>query len=122
MEYVNSISENSENEERKGELTREYIGKSMESVENIANLIEQNIEQIMNVVNMVKDVNEKVSYISASTEEQAAGTKEMRKAVEIVSEVAQENASAIDELDSTAKLMKNHAEILFDRVSGFVVD
>ena len=122
VDYVNSISENSENEEQKGELTREYIGKSMDSVENIANLIEQNIEQIMNVVDMVKDVNEKVSYISASTEEQAAGTKEMRKAVEIVSEVAQENASAIDELDSTAKLMRNYAEILTNKVEGFVVE
>ncbi len=118
---VEDISNNSQKEKEKGELAADYMEESIGSIENIITLIEDNVSNIVDMSQKVQDVNEKVSYISASTEEQAAGTKEMRKAVEIVSEVAQENAASLEELQSAAQVMKENARMLWEKIEGYII-
>ena len=119
---IEDISNNSQKEKEKGDLATNYMEESIGSIENIITLIEDNVSNIVDMSQKVQDVNEKVAYISASTEEQVAGTKEMRKAVETVSEVAQENAASLEELQFAAQTMKENANILWKKVENYVTE
>lgn len=53
--------------------------------------------------------------------EQAAASREMRKGVEVISQVVQENAASANELESVIENLKRNTEELENLVSGFKI-
>ena len=60
--------------------------------------------------------------VSATSQEQAAGVGQLSKAMSVVDQVTQRNASAAEELSATAERLAAHADALRDRVAFFVTD
>ncbi len=65
---------------------------------------------------------ERVREVSATSQEQAAGVGQLSRAMSVVDQVTQRNASAAEELSATAEELASHADALRERVAFFVAE
>ncbi len=120
-EMIETISQNSEREKEGGRIAREFTEKSLDSIEEIATLINQEVQEIIDMGRKVEEVTQRVAYISAATEEQAAAAREMRNAVETIAQAAEQSAAAIAETTRASDALAKEAEKLASVVSGFKI-
>jgi methyl-accepting chemotaxis protein len=93
----------------------ELAARSTGVAERSGRLIAQLVEAIQRTAGLVQQV-------SASSEAQTTGVAHVSRAIGVVDQVAQRNASAAEELSSTAEEVAGHAEALRHLVSFFHVD
>ncbi len=120
-EIVSIIANNTEKEKEGGQLAKDLTLQTIESINQITKLIEKEVEEVVNMGEKVEDVTQRVSYISAATEEQAAASREMRKGVEVISQVAQDNSASASELESVIENLRNNTEGLESLISEFKI-
>ncbi len=118
-QMIETISQNAEREKKGGKLAKDFTEKTMESINQITELVSQEVKEIMDMDKKVEDVTQRVAYISAATEEQAAAAREMRNAVEVIAQAAEQSASAIAEASQAAEALAQQAESLAKVVGGF---
>ncbi len=120
-DMIDTISQNSEREKEGGRIAKEFTEKSLESIQEITTLINQEVQEIMDMGRKVEEVTQRVAYISAATEEQAAAAREMRNAVETIAQAAEQSAAAIAETTQASDALAKEAEKLAGVVSGFKI-
>ena len=120
-QMIEVIANNSEREKKGGEIAKELTEVNLEEAKTISELIKQSIDGVVEMGTKIEDVTQKVSYISAATEEQAAAVREVRNAVSIVSDVAQKNAEAAQNLGDESEKLKKYAERLDNLVNRFKI-
>ena len=94
-----------------GELAARSVGVAEHSGQLVAELLAASARTA-----------ERVREVSATSQEQAAGVGQLSKAMSVVDQVTQRNASAAEELSATAEELAAHADALRDRVAFFVTD
>ena len=94
-----------------GELAARSVGVAEHSGQLVAELLAASARTA-----------ERVREVSATSQEQAAGVGQLSKAMSVVDQVTQRNASAAEELSATAEKLAAHADALRDRVAFFVTD
>jgi len=120
-DMIETIAQNSERERQGGKLAKELTEETIQSINHITTLIHQEVEEIIQMNNKVEDVTQRVAYISAATEEQAAAAREMRNAVEVISQVAQANLSSMQKLEKVVEALREDLEKLNNLVQGYKV-
>ena len=118
---IDAIYQNMEKQKTEGDMAKDIANKAVESISNIASLIRESSRNVENMGNEIVGVNERVSQISAATEEQAAAAKEMRNSVELIAEVAQENAATIANLQHIGEQLEQTSNELDEMIRGFEV-
>ncbi len=116
---IETIAKNSEKERDGGKLAKELTEKTLESVNHITALIKGETESIQDMNSKVEEVTQRVAYISAATEEQAAAAREMRNAVEVIAQSAEQSAAAISEATQATEALAKEAEKLTKLVERF---
>ena len=120
-DIIEKIYSGMEKEKEDGVIAEELTHKSIQSINEITNLIKESVDEVVGMGNEVEEVTQRVAYISAATEEQAAAAKEMRKAVETIAMAAEESASAIAEASQASSSLAEYAEKLAVLVKRFKV-
>ncbi len=92
----------------------ELAGRSMAVAERSGSLLEELVVAIRRTAELVQEV-------SAASQEQSAGVGQVSKAMGIVDHVTQRNASAAEELSSTAEEVSAQADALQQTVAFFQV-
>jgi len=115
---------------------RNLAGRSAEAAKEIEKLIKNSIEKVdrgneqmqdtQRVLNAIVDNTKKttdvVGEISASLREQTLATTDIRKAIEELNQVTQQNASLVEEIASSSENMSSEAMELSKLVSVFKLD
>jgi methyl-accepting chemotaxis protein len=90
----------------------EMAGSSVKVAERSGVLIAELVPAIRKTADLVQEV-------AAASQEQSAGVNQVSKAMGVVDQVTQRNASAAEELSSTSEEMASQAESLLQTVSFF---
>ena len=91
----------------------------MKSTEEITSLIKKSVNEVVNMGDKMEKVTQRVSYISAATQEQASAVREVKNAVETIAVAAEDSASAIAEASQASVSLAKYAEKLADVVKRF---
>jgi methyl-accepting chemotaxis protein len=73
------------------------------------------------LVTTIATTAERVREVSAASQEQSAGVGQLSRAMTVVDQVTQRNASAAEELSATAEELSTHADALRERAAFFTV-
>ena len=92
----------------------ELSGNSVKVAERAGSLLDTIVPSIVKTASLVQE-------ITAASEEQAEGVKQVNGAVSQLDKVAQSNAASAEELAATSEEMTNHAEQLQSMVAFFRV-
>jgi methyl-accepting chemotaxis protein len=92
----------------------ELAGASVAVAERSGKLLAELVPAIRKTADLVQEV-------SAASQEQSSGVAQVSRAMSIVDEVTQRNASASEELSSTAEEMSSQAEALLQLIGFFQV-
>jgi methyl-accepting chemotaxis protein len=93
----------------------ELAGRSVEVAERSGQLLQELVPAIKRTADLVQEV-------TATSQEQASGVGQISKAMALVDQVTQRNASSAEELSSTSEEMSAQARALLDLVSYFKVE
>ncbi|URI07246.1 methyl-accepting chemotaxis protein [Aquincola tertiaricarbonis] len=111
--------------QRSAEAAREIkslIGRSVEQVEKGTALVGQAGTTMGEIVDSVKHVTDIVAEITAASEQQAHGVKQVGEAVNHMDQGTQQNAALVEEGAAAAESLKTQARQLVDAVAVFKVD
>ncbi len=93
------------------------IGESGDRVETGARLVEETGRTMQEIVDSVARVNEIISQIALSSQEQSSGIEQVNKAITQMENTTQQNAALVEEAAATAEQLAAQAEEL-ERVVG----
>jgi methyl-accepting chemotaxis protein len=103
-----------ERSQRAAKEIRELAGRSVSVAERSGGLLTELVDGIRKTAELVQEV-------SAASQEQAAGVGQVTKAMGVVEQVTQRNASSAEELSSTAEEVAAQADALQKLVAFFAV-
>ena len=105
---------------------RELAGRSQSSAKEISELAESSVKiaersgQLLTELEpSIRKTSELVQEVAAASGEQSAGISQVNKAMAMVDQVTQRNASSAEELSSTAEELSSHAESLAQLMAFF---
>lgn len=105
---------------------RELAARSQASAQEISELAESSVKvaersgQLLSELEpSIRKTAELVQEVAAASGEQSAGISQVNKAMAMVDQVTQRNASSAEELSSTAEEMSSHAESLAQLMAFF---
>ncbi len=105
---------------------RELAARSQASAQEITELAESSVKVAERSGNLLAELEpsirktaELVQEVAAASGEQSAGISQVNKAMGMVDQVTQRNASSAEELSSTAEEMSSHAESLAQLMAFF---
>lgn len=91
---------------------KELIGKSSVEVENGVNLVRQTGDALKSIEQHVTVMNEHMSAIASSSQEQATGLSEVNQAVNQMDQTTQQNAAMVEETTSATSALASESEKL----------
>lgn len=98
---------------------KQLISNSVGKVEEGTQFVNQSGKSLEEIVVSVKKVSDIVIEIAAASEEQAAGIRQVNKAVLQMDETTQQNAALVEEAASASEAIRNQARSLKDLMSFF---
>lgn len=105
---------------------RQLAGRSQTAAKEISELAESSVrvaersgQQLSELVPSIRKTAELVQEVAAASGEQSAGVNQVNKAMTLMDQVTQRNASASEELASTSEQMSAQAEALTQLISFF---
>lgn len=108
--------------QRSAEAAKEIkslISASSEEVSQGVSLVGQTGEALSRIVRQVIEINQVVTEISASAQEQAASLQEVNKAVNEMDQVTQQNAAMVEQSTAASRSLAQEASRLGELVSRF---
>ncbi len=119
---IDLVYKNMSQEKESEVVLHDKILENGQNIKEIGELIEEGQERMELIDNEIKEINNRLSEISMATNEQAAGVDELRKSVENVANMAQENADITKALGEDSSHIKKLAEDLDGMIEGFKVE
>lgn len=117
--------------ERSGEATQQIAGiikgmqhntdQSLRAMEHATTQTSKTGQTFQSIVRMVSDTADQVTEIAAASEEQAAQTVEVMRAVETIAAASEESAAAAEETASSSQTLAHLAEELNHHINYFRV-
>jgi methyl-accepting chemotaxis protein len=108
---------------------RKLAERSQKAAKEIGGLAERSLgvaersgTLLVDLVGAIRRTADRVQEVSAASQEQSAGVSEVSRAMTIVDQVTQRNASAAEELSATAEEVATHADSLQSLVAFFQVE
>ncbi|NVM75361.1 methyl-accepting chemotaxis protein [Duganella sp. SG902] len=98
---------------------KELIGRSVETVDAGAALVDQAGSTMQNIVQSVQQVADIMKQISAASSEQSTGIEQVNQAIVSIDDVTQQNAALVEEAAAAAQSMRDQADLLAQAVSVF---
>ncbi|MYM30529.1 HAMP domain-containing protein [Duganella sp. CY15W] len=98
---------------------KELIGRSVETVNTGAALVDQAGTTMQSIVQSVQQVAEIMNQISAASSEQSTGIEQVNQAIVSIDDVTQQNAALVEEAAAAAQSMRDQADLLAQAVSVF---
>lgn len=98
---------------------QELINDSVEKVGKGNKLVEKSGETLTQIIISIQKVADTISEISAASQEQAAGIDQVNKAVTMMDDVVQQNASLVEEAASASESLAMEAEELQSLMASF---
>ncbi|RZT08939.1 methyl-accepting chemotaxis protein [Duganella sp. CF402] len=98
---------------------KELIGRSVETVDAGASLVDQAGATMQNIVQSVQQVADIMQQISAASSEQSTGIEQVNQAIVSIDDVTQQNAALVEEAAAAAQSMRDQADLLQQAVSVF---
>ena len=100
-------------------LTAELIDKNSEAVEYGSTAVSETAEALKKSVENAREVNVMVEGISSISVQQAESIAQIRKSVELISEIVQGNSATSEESAAASEELSAQAQILKDLVEQF---
>jgi methyl-accepting chemotaxis protein len=98
---------------------KELIGRSVETVDEGARLVDEAGATMEGIVTAVKQVADIMTEISAASSEQSNGIAQVNQAIVSIDDVTQQNAALVEEAAAAAQSMRDQADLLAQAVSVF---
>ena len=98
---------------------KELIGRSVETVDAGAMLVDEAGATMAGLVKSVEQVAEIMSAISAASSEQSSGIEQVNQAIISIDDVTQQNAALVEQAAAAAQSLRDQAELLTQAVSVF---
>jgi len=98
---------------------KELIGRSVETVDAGAMLVDEAGATMEGIVKAVKQVADIMTAISAASSEQSTGIEQVNQAIVSIDDVTQQNAALVEEAAAAAQSMRDQADLLAQAVSVF---
>ena len=98
---------------------KSLIGASVESVERGSALVDAAGSTMTEVVASIGRVNEIMGLITAASDEQSAGVRQVGEAVALMDQATQQNAALVEEMAAAASGLKSQASELVQSVAVF---
>ncbi|MYM68579.1 HAMP domain-containing protein [Pseudoduganella sp. FT55W] len=98
---------------------KELIGRSVETVDAGAALVDQAGATMQGIVQSVQQVADIMKQISAASSEQSTGIEQVNQAIVSIDDVTQQNAALVEEAAAAAQSMRDQADLLAKAVSVF---
>jgi len=98
---------------------KELIGRSVETVDAGARLVDEAGVTMDGIVKAVQQVEDIMQQISAASQEQSSGIAQVNQAIVQIDDVTQQNAALVEEAAAAAQSMRDQAEMLAEAVSVF---
>jgi len=98
---------------------KELIGRSVETVDAGARLVDEAGVTMDGIVTAVQQVAQIMNQISAASDEQSSGIAQVNQAIVQIDDVTQQNAALVEEAAAAAQSMRDQAEMLAEAVSVF---
>jgi methyl-accepting chemotaxis protein len=98
---------------------KELIGRSVETVDAGAALVNQAGATMQGIVQSVRQVAEIMHQISAASSEQSTGIEQVNQAIVSIDDVTQQNAALVEQAAAAAQSMRDQADLLAQAVSVF---
>ena len=108
--------------QRSADAAREIkslISSSAVQVSSGVNLVDRTGEALERIIGRVAEIDALVTDIDRSAQEQAAGLAEVNTAVNQMDQTTQQNAAMVEESTAAVHSLRNEANSLAGRVSGF---
>ncbi|MBJ7309093.1 methyl-accepting chemotaxis protein [Rugamonas sp. CCM 8940] len=98
---------------------KELIGRSVETVDAGARLVDEAGATMDGIVTAVKQVADIMTEISAASTEQSSGIAQVNQAIVQIDDVTQQNAALVEQAAAAAQNMRDQADLLTQAVSVF---
>jgi methyl-accepting chemotaxis protein len=98
---------------------KELIGRSVQTVDAGAVLVDEAGATMAGIVKAVKQVADIMTQISAASSEQSSGIEQVNQAIVSIDDVTQQNAALVEEAAAAAQSMRDQADLLAQAVSVF---
>jgi methyl-accepting chemotaxis protein len=98
---------------------KELIGRSVETVDAGAALVDEAGATMDGIVKAVKQVADIMTAISAASNEQSTGIEQVNQAIVSIDDATQQNAALVEEAAAAAQSMRDQADLLAQAVSVF---
>jgi methyl-accepting chemotaxis protein len=98
---------------------KELIGRSVETVDAGAALVDEAGATMDGIVKAVKQVADIMTEISAASSEQSSGIEQVNQAIVSIDDATQQNAALVEEAAAAAQSMRDQADLLAQAVSVF---
>jgi methyl-accepting chemotaxis protein len=98
---------------------KDLIGRSVQTVDAGAALVEQAGVTMQGIVRSVRQVAEIMTQISAASSEQSTGIEQVNQAIVSIDDVTQQNAALVEQAAAAAQSMRDQADLLSQAVSVF---
>ena len=98
---------------------KELIGRSVQTVDVGAALVDQAGATMHRIVQSVQQVAEIMQQISAASSEQSTGIEQVNQAIVSIDDVTQQNAALVEQAAAAAQSMRDQADLLAQAVSVF---
>ncbi|MYM24047.1 HAMP domain-containing protein [Duganella sp. FT135W] len=98
---------------------KELIGRSVETVDAGAALVDQAGSTMQSIVQSVAQVADIMNQISAASSEQSTGIEQVNQAIVSIDDVTQQNAALVEQAAAAAQSMRDQADLLAQAVSVF---
>ncbi|AFC86430.1 methyl-accepting chemotaxis protein [Frateuria aurantia DSM 6220] len=111
--------------QRSAEAAKEIkalISDSMERVDVVGNMAEENGKVLGEIVESVRKVSDIVAEIAAASYEQSAGIDQVNSAVTQMDDSTQQNAALVEETAASARMMQEQATDLAQQMAFFRVN
>jgi methyl-accepting chemotaxis protein-1 (serine sensor receptor) len=95
------------------------IGSSVERVEKGTSLVDQAGTTMSEVVGSIRQVTDIIGEISAASAEQSEGVSQVGRALALMDQATQQNASLVDEISGAASSLRQQSEDLVAAVAVF---
>jgi len=98
------------------------IHDSVEKVGNGTQLVEEAGRTMADIVSSVRKVTDIMAEISAASQEQTQGIKQVNQTITQMDQMTQQNAALVEEASAAAHSLEDQAEALVAAVARFVID
>ena len=98
------------------------IKDSVEKVEEGSRLVDESGETLSEIVDAVERVSQLIAQIASSSAEQSTGIDEINRAITMMDEMTQQNASLVEETSAASQSLKDEGKQLINLMNFFTTD